>query len=313
MTPAVSVLIVSWKVRELLAECLDSLAGAARGLEGAVEVIVVDNASGDGTVEMLRARYPGVALIANPDNRGFAAASNQAFAVSTAPVVVLLNPDTRMHPGSLEGLVKLVSGSRYAVAGPRLLNTDGSLQRWTAGGFPTLSNLLWHYLFLDRLHLPWAPRSLYLEAGKDHLHEVDWLTGACMAVRRDCLDGQLFDEQYFLYSEDMALCHRLRQAGHRIVYAPEFRVTHHLGRSLAQQTGEVSVAPIRAARRFFGSHHGRTAVLAFDAITGGGFLLRAALYACLSLVRRDPHARLRARTCLRYAAAALRLYRAGQP
>jgi GT2 family glycosyltransferase len=220
---------------------------------------------------------------------------------------MILNPDTRMHAGSLAGLVRQVAGPQYAVAGPRLLNTSGSLQRWTAGAFPTLSNLLRHYLFLDRLGLPLGARSLYLEARNDCLHEVDWLTGACMAIRRDCLGGQLFDEQYFLYGEDMALCYRLQQAKHRIVYAPEFCVTHHLGRSLAQQTGELSVAPITAARRFFSSHHGRVAVLLFDLITGTGFALRATLYGTLYLLKRDHDAGTRARICLRYALAALRL------
>jgi len=208
----VSIVIVNWKVRELLRACLRSVidhgglttAGAAGG-EGEQQVIVVDNASGDGSVEMVRAEFPQVELLANADNVGFGRANNQALPHCRGRHLLLLNPDTVVHPGAIAALVAhLDAHPDVGVTGCRLLNADGTLQRWTGGAYPRLLNLANHYFFLDRL-LPaaWRPMPLYLDRDVACDIDVDWVSGACMLLRGSALQGRLFDEGYFMYGEDM--------------------------------------------------------------------------------------------------------------
>ena len=307
----VAVIIVNWRVRELLRECLSSIARAG-GLDGVEhEIVVVDNDSADGSVEMLREDFPNVRLIVNADNVGFGAANNQAADLTGAPYLILLNPDTCVRNCALRHLVDRLEGERdVAIIGCRLLNADGSLQRWTGGAFPTLANVACHYLFLDRL-LPLAlrPRPLYLEGDVGDAIDVDWVSGACMIVRREALNGALFDRRFFMYAEDMELCQRVKRGGWRVKYDPEISITHYQGASIRQQSASIMLSSLKGPRFFFLLNHGRYRTAVFDILTLCGFGCRFLVYRAVSLLGGGRVYRERARSSREYLRLAWRVWR----
>jgi GT2 family glycosyltransferase len=287
MTVDLSIIVVNWNVRELLRECLRSALEDGGVARERLELIVVDNDSRDGSVEMVRAEFPQLALIANRDNVGFGRANNQALPLCRGRYVLLLNPDTRVLPGALAALVRRMDETPDAAAmGCRLLNADGSLQRWTGGAYPRLLNLVNHYFFVDRLLPPaWRPMPLYLDRDVAHDIDVDWVSGAVMILRADRLGGRLFDPHYFMYGEDMELCHRLKAAGGRIVYTPVASVVHYQGESMKQQDADVMLSSLKGPRQFYKHVRGDRGVLAYDLVTVAGFGLRALLYGAGALLR----------------------------
>src|SRR6186997_106278 len=193
----VSAVVVTYDALPWIENCLDSLTGVA--------TVVVDNGSSDGTVDVVRERYPAVQLVES-ENRGLGAGWNTGIRETTSAWVLLLNADAWMTPGSLDRLVDFAdSRPGAAVVGPRLRNPDGTLQR-SVRGYPSVWRLATEYFFLRKL----APRSSALNAfygaGFDHASErvVEWLMGACLLVRRAAYDdvGQ-FDERYFMFSEEV--------------------------------------------------------------------------------------------------------------
>lgn len=285
----VSIIIVNWKVRELLRGCLQSVRDQAGLRADQLEVIVVDNDSGDGSVEMVRAEFPEVQLIANADNVGFGRANNQALPSCRGRYVVLLNPDTVVLDGAIGKLVQRMDARpNVGAMGCRLLNGDGTLQRWTGGAFPRVVNLATHYLFLDKL-LPRVirPRPLYLDRDVRHEINVDWVSGAFMILRVSALDGRLFNPEFFMYGEDMELCHRLKKEGHGVVYSPAASIVHYQGASMKQQQGEVLLASLKGPRLFYRQMRGTGELWLFDAFTITGFGLRWAIYKLRATLRPD--------------------------
>lgn len=271
-----SVIIVNWKVRDLLRECLRSLQQQMILPRQRWEVIVVDNDSQDGTCEMVQKEFPGVALRANHENVGFGRANNQAFQQCRGKYVLLLNPDTLVLDHAVDRLVAMLEQSTdVAALGCRLVSGDGSFQRWTGGSQPNLANVTCHFLFLNRL-LPAAllPRPLYLESDPDHDLAVGWVSGACMMLRRQALAAQVFDEKFFLYCEDLDLCDRLIASGWKVVYTPSAQIVHYDGRSLETQSSEVKVSKLRSLRQVFSSKHGRVSLLLYDLVVAIGFSMR---------------------------------------
>jgi GT2 family glycosyltransferase len=191
-----------------------------------------------------------------------------------------------------------------------LLNSDGSLQRWTGGAFPTLRNVAAHYLFLGRF-LPAAvcPASLYLEGEASAVVDVDWVSGACLLLRRSAVGDFIFDPGFFMYGEDMELCQRLRNAGGRVVYTPFSSVVHHQGASMKQQTGTVLLSSIKGPRRFFSLTRPRAAVLVFDVLTVAGFFLRWVAFACAARLRSSGAYRQRSVSSRAYMRLAVRVMR----
>jgi GT2 family glycosyltransferase len=280
----VSVIIVNWNVRDLLRECLASLHTLAGLSPQRMQIIVVDNDSRDGSTSMVAREFPDVALIANPDNRGFGRANNQALPQCRGRYLLLLNPDTLVLDQAVRRLVEHMDlNPDVAAIGCRLLNADRSLQRWTGGAFPRTLNLASHYFFLDRL-LPrrLRPAPLYLDVDVREDIEVDWVSGACMMLRPSMLGGKLFDPAFFMYAEDMELCHRLKLAGHRILYSPCASIIHYQGASMKQQQGDVLLASLKGPRQFYRQMRGERAVRWFDRLTITGFALRWALYSVAS-------------------------------
>jgi GT2 family glycosyltransferase len=271
-----TVIVVNWKVRDLLRDCLESLYAQVRLPAGEWELIVVDNASGDGSVEMVRREYPGCTLLANSENVGFSKANNQAFALSRGEFILLLNPDTLVLDDTIHRmLARMEQRPDAACLGCRLLNADRSFQRWTGGSQPTLTNCTAHFLLLHKLLPQWMlPRSLYLEDQPLSDRDVGWVSGACMMVRRSALDGRLFDERLFMYCEDVEMCARLIHAGWKVVFTPEPAIVHLDGRSLALQTPEIRVSQMRSLRHVFAERHSRGSLFLYDMVILAGFSMR---------------------------------------
>lgn len=270
-----SVLIVSWNVRDLLGQCLESLGAQAVVARGECEVFVIDNASADGSVELVREQFPNVQVITNPINAGFGAANNQAFRQAKGRYVLLLNPDTLVHAGALDNLLAIMeSQPRTAVLGCRVLNADGTYQLHSSGCQPTLLNVACHFLFPGRAFPRMLrPPSLYAR-DEPAAGPVGWVSGACMLLRREALGTTIFDERFFLYCEDVDLCARMKAEGWAVAYTPLAEVVHYDGQSFANADPETWLLKVRNLRTLFFLKHGRISRLVFDLVVAAGFASR---------------------------------------
>ncbi len=232
-----SLIIVSYNVRDLLIACLESIQAALASSRLRYEIIVVDNASNDGSPASIRQLFPGVRLIENTENLGFAAANNRGLRDAGGDVMVLLNPDTTIPSGTLEALFDYLNEHPdTGIVGPRLIYPDGSTQP-SRRRFPTvLTGLLESTIVQDYWPENPAARRYYLADRPDNLtQDVDWLVGAFLMARREVFEqAGLLDEAFFMYSEEVEWCHRVRKAGWRIVYLPEVTIVHHEGASSRQ-------------------------------------------------------------------------------
>jgi len=274
-----SIVIVSYNCRDLLAGCLRSIAGAAGALS--VEVIVVDNASADDTIAMLAEEFPDVIAMASEENLGFAGGTNLGMAAAAGDVLLMLNPDTRVHPGALERLVSFLGERPEAGAvGPRIEGEDGRLQH-TCHVFPSAWLTLIAQLGLHRL----APNTRTFGAydmswwAHDQPRRVDWLSGACLATRREVWErvGPL-DEGYFMYSEDVDWCFRLSRAGYERWYLPGARVTHLEAGSWGGASRERILNSHRANFRFFRRNSGRASEVLVRLLVAVGGLIRGSFW-----------------------------------
>lgn len=257
-----SVVIVSWNVCDLLRRCLRSVLDAnAEHPPANTEVIVVDNASVDGSVEMVRSEFDSVHLIANSDNRGFPAANNQGLDAGRGRYVLLLNPDTEVVDDALATMVSFADAHPdVGIVGPRLLNPDGSVQS-SRRRFPTLTTAFFESTWLE----PYAPRRMLeryyvLDRPNDTLQDVDWLTGAALMARRSAIEqvGPL-DEGFFMYSEELDWCRRFREAGWRVVYLPTAQIVHHVGKSSEQVVAARHIHFQTSKVRYFRKYHSAVA------------------------------------------------------
>jgi len=264
--PDASVILVSFNTRGLLRECLLTLQREAGGVS--YETIVVDNASSDGSADMVGADFPEVTLIRSKINLGFAAANNRAFKVARGRYIVLLNSDAFLRPGALAMSIEHMDASpRVGLAGGRLVGRDGSWQP-SARMYPsTLNNLLLmsglpakfpKSRLLGRMDRTWA----------DPLRpaQVDWVPGAYSIIRRSVLDRiGFFDERFFLYYEEVDLCRRVTAAENEIWYWPDIVVEHLGGESaktlknlrVGSRSSQIDLWRMRAALLYFRKHHGR--------------------------------------------------------
>lgn len=243
-----SIIIVSWNTRRDLLRCLASI--WANPPACSFEVLVFDNASKDGTTEAVAAEYPQVHLMASSENLGFARANNRAAAIAQGQFWLLLNPDTIVHPGALDELVHhLVAQPHVAAAGPRLVNPDGSLQP-SIERLPSLFREWWRLFHLDHVY----PVSQYGQAvlASRSPQQVEVLNGACLLLRADVVRPLgLFDEDYFVYSEEIDLCDRLGEAGWDLHWLPAAVVTHVVGRSTSQVADHMFIELYRNKIKFF--------------------------------------------------------------
>ena len=227
-----SVSIVSYRTPGPLRACLTALATERQSLD--LEVTVVDNASGDGSAEMVEREFPGVHLVRNPRNAGFAAAHNLVLRAAQGTYWLVLNPDAAPRPGALQTLVDFMGANPdVAVAGPKLHYPDGSVQS-SRRRFPEVSTLFLESTQFQRF----SPRNATLrryyvtDRSDDDPQEVDWLVGACLCVRAHAAEQVgLLDERFFMYGEELDWCRRFRAAGWRISYVPAAVVVHLEGAS----------------------------------------------------------------------------------
>jgi GT2 family glycosyltransferase len=230
-----SVSVVSYRTPALLRRCLAALEAERAQLD--MEVTVVDNASGDGSAEMVSAEFPWVRLIRNVRNAGFGAAHNQAMRTAVGRYLLVLNSDATPAPGALRTLAEFLDAHPgVAVAGPKLRYPDGTVQS-SRRRFPTLATLFLESTQLQRLSSDNAVLRRYYVADRsdDEPQEVDWLVGACLCVRaRAVSDVGVFDERFFMYSEEIDWCRRFRSAGWGIAYVPSAEVLHFEGASSRQ-------------------------------------------------------------------------------
>jgi len=285
-TPAdLTIVIINWNTRALLADCLASLPTATRGLQ--VRTVVVDNASHDGSAQMVRSRFPGVDVLDSGGNVGFSRGNNLALRAAQSPAVLLLNPDTVCPPDSLSRLYRVLeTRPRAAAVGPVLTLDDG---RPTAsfGDFPGLEIHVWN--LLDPAHR-WRPLRLRGHGlGRIPADEpatepfaVDYLKGACLMLRRSVLEKiGLLDEQFFMYFEETDWCRRAHEASHEILLCPDCRITHLEGQAAARVSDFCLAQFQRSYRLYLAKHHGPKVVGRFRLAQFGEYLVKG-LIRCLA-------------------------------
>ncbi len=250
-----SVVILNWNVCDLLDRCLTSL----RSDHCALEIIVVDNASGDGSVALVRGKYPQVTLIANTENRGFTGGNNQGIEAAHGRFIMVLNPDTEVLGDALDRMVAYLDGHpRIGALGPLLLNPDRTIQS-SRRRFPTLATAFFESTWLQGI----APKRLLAQYYMDDvppttIHAVDWLNGACTVFRHEALDqvGRYDTQNFFMYSEELDLCRRVKEAGWQIVFFPEAQVIHHVGKSSEQTVAARHIYFQTSKVHYFRKWHG---------------------------------------------------------
>ncbi len=257
-----SIVIISWNVRELLRRCLDSIQESLKGEKGKgllVETIVFDNGSADGSADMVREDFPWVHLMESEVNLGFTKGNNLAIGQSEGRYILLLNPDTEVVGDALGTMVAYMEAHpRVGALGPQLLNPDGTTQS-SRRRFPTLATA-----FLESTVLqPWFQGSRILERyylldrPDDETQPVDWVVGAALLIRREALHqvGPL-DEEFFMYSEELDWCYRLKAQGWDVVYLPTAQVVHQEGRSSEQVLPARHIHFQRSKVLFFKRYYG---------------------------------------------------------
>ncbi len=270
-TPDVSVVIVGYNTRDLLDACLVSID------EPSAEIIVVDNGSSDGTVDLVRAHHVRCQLVEMGENTGFARASNTGMRLARGRYVLLLNSDTVVLEHAVSGMALFLdSHPQFAAVGPLLLNGDGTIQT-SCFAFTTVRDVLFEQLGLTAL---FSRSSFFNRRGlggfdRAGVRAVDWVSGACLMARRDVLERVgLLDEGFFMYGEELDWCVRMKQAALQVAFYPGARVMHYGRASSSRRRGELAPQALAGRLRYFARHHGPRAVLAVRLLTVAGMSLR---------------------------------------
>jgi len=283
----VSVIIVNWNSKDFLRQCLTSLAAHCRSVP--VEIIVVDGASYDGCAEMLTAEFPSVLFIQSDKNVGFAKANNLGARRAHGHHLLLLNPDTVFQEDSIRLMRDALESLPQAGAvGCTLLNSDGSLQTTSVLTYPTILNQVLDSEYLRRRFRDWkiwGVAALYAEPPR--AAEVEVISGACILVWRELFEKVGgFSEEYFMYSEDIDLCYKIRQTGYPAYYTPTTRLTHLGGSSSDQAPSNFSTVMMRhSTSLYLRLHHGAFKAAAYRAAMGISALGRLLLITPQRLLR----------------------------
>lgn len=241
--PDISIIIVNYKMKQMILECVSSIYADARG--PALEIVVVDNASSDGIAAELSSKYPSVKVIENADNAGFARACNQGAEATSAPYALFLNPDTEVSEGALEKMIEFMeTHPETGIAGPLTRNTDGSIEP-SVYNFPTPVRTLVDILYLDNLcpRIQGYERKFFRESP---VHEpVQVICGACLLTRRSLIEKLgPFDEALWMYGEDVELCRRYRKAGYGAVFLKDCHIIHKRGRKHLESDTPVDMSRV---------------------------------------------------------------------
>ena len=251
-----SIIIVSWNTRDILRNCIKSI--YEQSSDSSLEVIVIDNASTDGSAEMVKKDFPQVTLIENSENRGFATANNQGIAIAKGRYVLLLNPDTIVLDNAINNTLYFADAHpESAVVGCRVLNPDRTLQA-TCFMFPSISNMLLSTTYLYKLF----PKSRFFGRermtwwDRNDIREVDVVTGCFMLVRREAIEQVgLLDEQFFVYGEETDWCYRFNQAGWKVMFTPCAEIIHLGGQSTRKKATAMVVQLRKSILQFMKKHY----------------------------------------------------------
>ena len=285
----VTICIVSYQTRNLLRDCLNSIFDTAGSLS--FEVIVVDNHSDDGTVEMVNAEFPGVRLLVNDHNAGYTRPNNQAMRESKGRYIVLLNPDTVVKPKAIAGLFGFLEvNPQIGIVGPKVLNRDGTLQKQCRRSEARPWDSFCYFSGLSRLFPHDRRFAGYLMTYLDEnmTHEAEAVSGSCMMIRRQVIEQIGYqDENFFAYQEDTDYCRRARLAGWKVFYNPLAQITHYGGE------GGSNVQPFRSIIEwhrsyylYYRKHFARDYFFAFNSIYYLGMLIKLGLSLFVNLFLR---------------------------
>ena len=283
----VSIIIINWKSADLLRHCLKSI--YANRKDSAFEVVVIDNASFDGSEEMVRQEFPEVKFIQSSENLGFAKANNLGFQSANSETILFLNPDTEIIGTAIQIMTASLSSLPSAGAvGCKLLNTDGSIQMSCVQRFPSILNQVLDTEYLRKCFPGlgmWGIRPLVEPVGRTT--EVDVISGACLMVRRDVFKQvEQFTTNYFMYSEDVDLCYKVKKAGRKNYYVPDAEVIHHGGKSsdLKQENHFASVMMRESRLNFFKARQGHSYAFLYQLSTAGAAICRVFILSTILLI-----------------------------
>ena len=282
----VSVIIVNWNTKELLRDCLSSVYEYAGDI--GYEIIVIDNASIDGSAEMVKNDFQQVILMENSDNRGFATANNQGMAVAKGRYMLLLNSDTVVLDNAIANIVNFADENpQIAVTGCRVLNPDRTLQR-TCFMFPSVLNMLLSSTYLYKLF----PKNRFFGReqmtwwNRNDVRQVDVVTGCFMLVRRKAIDQVgMMDEQFFMYSEETDWCYRFREKNWKVMFAPVGQIIHFGGQSTAQKPVAMIVQLRLSILKFMKKHYCRSTYLIARFLVALFFAIRLPVWLAKGLIR----------------------------
>lgn len=272
-----SVIVVNYNTAPFLSRCLRSIDTYLKAIRH--EVCVVDNASSDGSLEMLKKHFPQVQVVANKINLGFAAGVNQGLEKSCGRFILWLNPDTELLDGKMTELIKYFAQEpTIGIVGPQTVDLDGSIQ-FSCRSFPSFEAAFFNrYSLLTKCFPSNRHSQRYLLSHWDHktIREVDWVSGACFLHRRKVLDEiGLLDERFFMYCEDVDFCFRAKQAGWKVVYHPGCRALHRIGESSRFYSKRMIIERHRSIWHYYTKHFKRSSLK--DLLIRMGVALRCAL------------------------------------
>lgn len=252
--PRLTIVIVTYNSRAHLAACLGALSNHPPAASH--EIVIVDNASPDGTAAFVRERWPGVRLIESGANLGFARANNLAIRATSSELVLLLNPDTIVRPAAIDRLIAVLDASpEVAVVGPRILDAEGRAELSFGPMIGPLAELRQKALVRAQAR-QWPVLSAYVERLTRRAGFPDWVSGACLLIRRADLEtAGLLDERFFLYTEDVDLCAAVRARARRVRFSPDAEVEHARGASRATAPAATEAAYRRSQLAFYEKHH----------------------------------------------------------
>ena len=253
-----SIIIVSFNSSALLKDCLDSL--YKNPFSGGFEILVVDNASSDGSVEMIKKNFPKVRLFKNDRNIGFAAANNLAIKSSQSEYILLINSDCEVYKDSIGSLISFIDDNKdIGIVGPQIINSDGSIQ-FSCRRFPSIFDAGMHTVLTNIIpDNPFSRRYKLTNINRDEPFEVDWVSGSCMLIRRKALaDTGYLDESYFMYVEDTDLCFQMWKKGWKVFYYPHVKILHHIGGSTKGSAVLSSIRMQKSVLYFFWKNYKRS-------------------------------------------------------
>ena len=298
----VSIIIVNWNTRELVCDCIESVYKNTATVQ--YEIIVIDNASKDGSLDAIEKKFPQVRLIKNFSNRGFAAGNNQGMTVAKGRYILLLNSDTLVLERAIDKAVEFADTQQdIAVTGCRVLNSDQSLQP-TCFMFPSIFNMVLSSTYLYKIF----PKSKFFGRermtwwNRDDVRQVDVVTGCFMLVRRQAIEQVgAMDERFFMYGEETDWCCRFKKAGWKVMFTPDAEIIHFGGQSSKIVREEMFIQLRLSILKFIEKHHGQLAHKTACLLTAMFFALRMPVwfFASFLTLRDREYASARLRTYLK--------------